>query len=187
MTIKRAPVSRRKKTSELVNSYGFSIHAIRLMEDMVPYLHPLNKAVDGWAKFLLASESREETRWQALGIPLLEDFYQQKVVLWKPKAITWQLPGARYSPDYLYIFEDGMRLNVEVKGSTFQPGYKDARAKMRMAATLYWIDRFMMVMPVPGTVRWELDEILPDKEFQTDLHVLAAEIERINAGDVLEE
>jgi hypothetical protein len=176
---------KRKSTSNLVNSYGFSIASIRTMEAMTPYVHPLHKAVEGWAKFLLEAESREEVRWQAMGIPLLEDYYEQKVVLWKPKAISWNLPGGRYSPDFLYIFEDGMRLHVEVKGSAFQYGYKDARAKLRIAATLYWFDRFMMVMPQAGAT-WSLEEICPDKDFQTDLQALAAEIPTINTNDIYE-
>jgi hypothetical protein len=178
---------KRKTTSNLVNSYGFSIASIRMMEAMTPYVHPVRKTVESWAKFLLEAESREELRWQAMGIPLLEDYYEQKVALWKPKAVSWQLPGGRYTPDFLYIFEDGLRLNVEVKGSTFQAGYRDARAKMRVAATLYWFDNFMMVMPNPDArASWLLEEVSPDKGFQTDLQALMAEIPTINTNDIFE-
>jgi hypothetical protein len=178
---------KRKTTSNLVNSYGFSIASIRMMETMTPYVHPVRKTVEAWAKFLLEGESREEMRWQTMGIPLLEEYYEQPVVLWKPKAISFLLPGGRYSPDFFYIFEDGLRLHVEVKGSTFQAGYRDSRAKMRVAATLYWFDKFMMVIRNPkASTAWLLEEVEPDPNFQTDLQALAAEIPTINTNDLIE-
>jgi hypothetical protein len=171
----KTPVTanRRKSTAQLVNSYGFSLQSIRAMQAVTPYLS-LSKIVDSWAKFLLKAESREEQRWQVMGVPLIEKHYGQKVVLWKPKAVMYQLPGGRYSPDFYYILEDGLRVSVETKGSPFQHGYKDARAKIRAAATLYWFDRFMMVMWKEGA--WQLEEIEPDKDFRTELQVLAADV-----------
>ena len=176
---KRAPFGKKKTTPELVNSYGLSISSIRLAEQMTPYLHPLHKVTEGWAKFLLAAESQEEKRWQSQGIPLLEDFYHQKIVLWQPKAVSWQIPGGRYSPDFFYIFEDGMRLHVEVKGNEHQAGYRDAMARMRVAATLRWYDRFLMAVK-ETTTTWKLKEVLPDKDYQSDLFTIAANIEQMN-------
>lgn len=166
----------RKKTSDLINAYGFSTDSIQGMRLIIPYL-PLSKIVEAFAKYLLAAESREEQRWHVNGedIPLIQDYFDQKVALCKPKAQSYNLPGGRYSPDYLYILEDGTRVVVEVKGSKFQKGYRDAVAKMKAAATLHWYDKFMLVMWANG--HWELTEILPDKDFITELHKLAQAVD----------
>jgi len=170
---KRAPVRRKKTIAQLVNNYGFSLQSIRAMQAVTPKLPP-SKIVEKWAHFLLNSESLEEKRWLIMGVPLIENHFSQKVVLWKPKVISYQLPGGRYTPDFYYILEDGTRLNIEVKGSKYQRGYKDARNRMRTAATLYWFDVFMMVISEAGT--WQLELIEPDDEYQTELQVLAADV-----------
>lgn len=167
----------RKKTADLVNNYGFSLDAIRVMQEISPSL-PMSKVTEAWARYILNAESLEEQRWKVMGTPLLEEYFGGlKVVFCKPKALSYQLPGGRYTIDFLYIFEDGMRLAVDVKGSKFQKGYKDAVAKIRAAATLHWYDRFMMVMWERG--KWQLEEILPDKNFIADLDILMNEIHRL--------
>lgn len=168
----------RKKTVDLVNNYGFSLDAIRIMQDITPRL-PMAKVTEAWARYLLNAESLEEQRWKVMGTPLLEEYFGgSKVVFCKPKAVSYQLPGGRYTVDFLYFFEDGMRLAVDVKGSKFQKGYKDAVAKIRAAATLHWYDRFMMVMWERG--KWQLEEVLPDKNFVADFDVLMEEIKRLS-------
>lgn len=174
---KRAyPIHKRKSTAQLVNSYGFGLQAIRAMQTVTPYL-PVSKVVEGWAHLLLKAESLEESRWQVMGVPLIENHFGKKVVAWKPKAVSYTLPGGRYSPDFYYILEDGERINVEVKGSTYQRGYRDSIAKMRAAATLYWFDKFILAMWEKGA--WKLELIEPDAAFQTELQVLAADVERL--------
>lgn len=166
-------IPRRPSRVQLVNKYGFSLQGIRIMQTVTPFLSP-SKLVEGWAGFLLKGDSREEVRWQAMGVPLLEKQYNMPVVLWKPKAFSFNLPGGRYTPDFFYIFENGLRLHVEVKGSRLQAGYRDARAKMRAAATLFWFDNFMLAVWEQGA--WQLELIEPDKDFQTELQVLAEEV-----------
>lgn len=168
----------RKKTADLVNSYGFSVDAIRIMQDITPTLS-MSKVTEAWARYLLNAESLEEQRWKVMGTPLLEEYFGGlRVVICKPKAVSYQLPGGRYTTDFLYIFENGMRLSVDVKGSKFQKGYKDSVAKIRASATLHWYDRFMMVMWERG--KWSLEEVLPDPKFVVDLDVLVDEIGRLN-------
>lgn len=179
MASRKPPLRRmvRKKTSDLVNSYGFSVDAIRVMERITPRL-PMSKVTDVWARYLLNAESLEEQRWKVMGTPLLEEYFGgARVVLCRPKAVSYQLPGGRYTVDFLYFFDDGMRLAVDVKGSKFQKGYKDSVAKIRAAATLHWYDRFMMVMWERG--KWQLEEILPDKNYIVDLDILMNEIQRL--------
>lgn len=167
----------RKKTADLVNSYGFSMDAIAAMQNIMPLL-PMSKVTEAWARYLLNAESLEEQRWKIMGSPLLEEYFGGiKIVLCKPKAISYQLPGGRYTTDFLYFFENGMRLSVDVKGSKFQKGYKDSVAKIRAASTIHWYDKFMMVMWEKG--KWSLEEILPDSKFVTDLDILMAEIQRM--------
>lgn len=183
MAIKRSPV--RKSTVALVNKYGFSTKAIEAMRTITPYLS-LSKVVDGWAKHILAAESLEERRWHIAGegVPLLQNHYGEKIVLCKPKAQSYLLPGGRYSPDYLYIFESGLRVIVEVKGSSFQKGYKDAIAKMRAAATLHWYDHFMLVTREAG--EWKLEEMKPDPDYQTELQALVDEVSDMGTITVVE-
>lgn len=170
-------IPRRPTREQLVNKYGFSLQAIRIFQEVTPHLPP-SKVVEGWAAFLLKAESLEEKRWQTMGIPLLEDHYGMKIKLWKPKAFSFKLPGGSYSPDFFYIFENGMRLHIEVKANKFQANYRDARSKILAAATLYWFDNFMMV--TRGVANgWDLEEIPPDKDFQTELQVLADELQNM--------
>lgn len=168
-----APPKRATK-DQLINKYGFSTQALHVMQDVTPF-RTLRTLVEDWAKFLLKSESLEEQRWQVLAKALLEEHYKMKIVLWKPKAMGFVLPGGTYKPDFFYIFEDGTRLHVDVKGNRFQKGYRDARAKMRASATLYWFDRFMVAVWDKGT--FALEQIDPDKDFKTELQALAAEIQ----------
>lgn len=169
----------RKSTAVLVNKYGFSTEALKAMQTVTPHL-PFAKIVEQWAKYLLASESEFERRWHSQGedLPLLEELYGEKVVLCKPKAISYQLPGGRYSPDYLYIFESGLRVVVEVKGSSFQKGFKDAKAKMRAAATLHWYDNFLLVMWEKN--EWSLEAVKPDPDYVTELQALIDNVDQLN-------
>jgi len=60
------------------------------------------------------------------------------------EPVTWNLPGNRYTPDFVAILEDGRIVHVEVKGSRKQRGYRDARSKLREAAAMYpeytWVE-----------------------------------------------
>ncbi len=171
--VKRAFPTKRK-TAQLVNDYGYSLQSIKAMQNVTPFLSP-RTIVEQWSRHLLKAESREEQRWLVMGVPLIENCFQKKVALWKPKALAYLLPGGRYTPDVLYILEDGQHVQVEVKGSQFQKGYKDARAKMRTAATLHWYHTFVMCMWERGA--WQLEIVPPDPEYQTDLQTLAAEVQ----------
>lgn len=162
---KKKPPTKRTLQNKL-DSFGMSYQAVTMIEGLTTYLRPA-QAVRMMANYLLAAESREEVRWRSEGIPQIEQHFGLKVVVDRSKAYSFKLPGGVYTPDFFYILEDGQRVHVEVKGSKRQPNYRDARSKIRIAATLYWWDVFC-------EVRWEnrewtVERILPDTDYATEL------------------
>jgi len=162
---RKVPPKKRSLTAKL-DTFGMSYTAAEQIGELIPYL-PLRKAIRSMATFLLKAESREESRWLSEGVPVLERHFGMKVELERSKAVSYKLPGGIYTPDFFYILEDGRRVNIEVKGSVFQPNYRDARSKIRTAATLYWFDLFCEVRVEDR--QWVVDEIPVDHEYRTEL------------------
>jgi hypothetical protein len=176
---KSAPKSRRALTT-MVESFGFSLDAISLMRQQFPKANA-KQLVRGFARFLLSAESREEYRWRPFARAVLAEQFDSPIILERAKAITFNLPGNSYTPDFSYILEDATRVMVEVKGSVFQPGYRDARAKLRMAATLNFDYVFVETMPNKECPNgWSLEIILPDTEYGAFLQELREIMERDN-------
>lgn len=78
-----------------------------------------------------------EVYWAAVGPETIAAATGQAVVLTMYEPLSFNLPGSRYTPDFLHILADGEQCFVEVKGSKSQRGYRDARAKLRAAADVF--------------------------------------------------
>ncbi len=102
-------------------------------------------------------KSKTEARWAQIGAAWMGGCYGVDVLEWRYEPISFTLPGGSYKPDFMYIFSDGMVIFVEVKGSTHQKNYRDARSKLRAAAELYPWFVFCEVKPVGGN--WDIEEI----------------------------
>ena len=89
-------------------------------------------------------DSAGERWWATYGPLLIASDAHQPVALTQHHALTFTLPGGRYTPDFLHILADGRLVLVEVKGSRRQSNYRDARSKLRAAAELYpwaaWVE-----------------------------------------------
>jgi len=101
-------------------------------------------AVADLAAIVSPYKSRLEELWSREGnLILLADLGERTAVqLYEPW--TLRLIGASYKVDFVHILESGRMVCVEVKGSTRQANYRDARSKLRAAAELHpwftWIE-----------------------------------------------
>lgn len=85
------------------------------------------------------------------------------------EAIKFQLPGGLYTPDFYIKAElpDGTRalIQVEIKGSKSQKGYRSSRQKLRAAASLYPEFIWLTVVMDRGLGRIAEIEVMNVKEF----------------------
>lgn len=88
------------------------------------------------AALLPRYDSGAEAWWSQYGPLLLGDELGAAVVLTQYHPLTVHLPGGSYTYDFQHILTNGTYVNVEVKGSKAQKGYRDPRAKLRAAAAL---------------------------------------------------
>ena len=179
----------KKRTFEnLVNTYGFSTEAIRIIRKFIvkedPTKRQLELALKGFARFLLKAESAQEIKWLKFATTVIKETFKSDVIITKPKPCSFNLPANSYTPDFLHILKDGRRVYVEVKGSEFQPGYRDSIAKLRMTATLYYYDIFILVMPdVKEPNGWKVKIIELDEEYGGIFDELAKQIENELSGE----
>jgi len=169
-----------KSIETLVKNYGFSLNAIKIIQVVIPD-RPLSEAVRMAAHYLLNGESREELRFQQTGVVALEKHFNQPILVTRAKPYKINLPGGTYTPDYLCILADGMRVLVETKGSPFQHGYEAAMLRLRASATLCWFDTFVKAIFEKG--EWRIEVIPPDKEYETELQSLADAMQETLDGD----
>ena len=100
--------------------------------------------------------SDAERSWAASGNHYLLSHYGVTVVKTYYEPFTVNLPGGRYTPDFMHILGNGQIVFVEIKGSKAQKGYRDARSKLRAAAELHpWADWIEAV----GSSRFEIERI----------------------------
>ena len=78
-----------------------------------------------------------EREWSTVGSLLLEDELGTSVALTLYEPFVVNLPGGRFTPDFLHILDDGRLVFCEVKVSKRQKNYRDARSKLRAAACLH--------------------------------------------------
>lgn len=114
-------------------------------------------------EFFRAARSSTEGNWLASGhIPLIETLGWGKVYYYGYEWVSFKLPGGLYTPDYFYCTEGGL-LFVEIKGTSAQANYRDARSKLRAAAALNpWAVFFEAK---PNRTAWDMEKINPDSEF----------------------
>lgn len=161
----KTPRPKGRSLDALVSNYGLGTDAIDVIRKAFPK-GKLDPILRGFARFMLTAESREEIKWKPFAPAVLKAHLGLDVSLQKYHAIGFILPGNTYTPDFSYIMSDGTRVVVEVKGSEFQPGYRDAIAKMRMAATLNWDYVFVLVMPDKSMPNgWHIETIEPDVKY----------------------
>lgn len=89
-------------------------------------------------------KSSQEGAFAQVAHALLADEFGLAVERLDYEPVTWNLPGNRYTPDFVAILEDGRIVHIEVKGSRKQRGYRDARSKLREAAAMHpeytWVE-----------------------------------------------
>ena len=101
-------------------------------------------AVANLAAIVSPYKSRLEEHWAREGaLVLLAELGEQTAVqLYEP--FTVRLIGAHYKVDFVHILESGRIVCVEVKASSRQANYRDARSKLRAAAEMHpwftWIE-----------------------------------------------
>jgi len=105
--------------------------------------------------------SRAEAVWASMGRFIIENELDLEVILTRYEPLGFNLPGGRYTPDFLYIHEDGTLTLVEVKASSKQKGYRDSRAKLRAAAAVFPWCRWFMATRIPDRQGggWKLEQI----------------------------
>lgn len=169
----KIPKPKGRSLDALVSNYGLSTDAIRVIRREFPRGN-LETILRSFSRFTLTAESREEVKWKPFAHAVLKEHLGTDVALERYHSVAFVLPGAVYTPDFAYIMTDGSRVMVEVKGSEFQPGYRDAHAKMRLAATLNFDYQFVLVMPNKTAQNgWTAETIPPDPHYGAFLTELA--------------
>jgi hypothetical protein len=156
----------RKIGEDLIKLYGAHFDHLHEIISYPGQPKNRNKVVEF---FLKARSSTEARAVDTVKVLVETDF--GKVLFMGYEWVTFSLPGGNYKPDWSCLLEDGRWVRVEVKASKMQPGYKDARAKLRAAATLNPWDIFIEVRPVPlkNGGGWEVEIIKQDAEWLTML------------------
>jgi len=113
--------------------------------------------------FVMAGRSGAEMQWRSVGGAILETEVGSSVVWVGYEWITFRVPAGKYTPDFMYIFENGEIAFVEVKGTKKQRGYVSTRQKLRAVATLNPWFRFFEA--VGGRMAWEVERIKPEVGF----------------------
>lgn len=148
-----------------VDSFGFNLSAINVMQKIMPK-KSARVLTRTFASFLHAAESREEFKWTPFADAVLGLHFPSPIVIRRVRSVTFALPGVKYTPDFNYVLDDGTRVNVEVKGSWFQRNYRDTTARQKMAATLFYDQSFIEVMPNKDAPNgWQVTHHLPDQEY----------------------
>lgn len=82
-------------------------------------------------------KSQAEAEFAQVGAALLYNHFGARVLKMAYEPMTFNLPGNRYTPDWLVVLEDGRLVFVEIKASRRQKNYRDARSKLRLAAATW--------------------------------------------------
>lgn len=159
MSFKR---QRTRSNADNVDSFGLSFKALEILKEQHPTQAIANLA-KAFSSHFMAASSPPEFRWTSFAPPLLEETFGKKVVWTGRTSFTVHLPGAKYTPDFMHLLEDGAVVFVEVKGSTFQPSFRDSKSKIRAAATLYPFFHWYMAFQAKGG--WEFEEVKSDPNY----------------------
>lgn len=88
-------------------------------------------------------KSKAEERWSAFGSHHLFVLLGHLTYIQHYEPVTFNLPGGKYTPDWLHILENGQVVIVENKGSKKQKGYPAARIRLIQAATIHFYFTFV--------------------------------------------
>lgn len=108
------------------------------------------------SKFYPKFKSKAEADWWHIGRAIIKDHcgLETKVLLYEP--ITFNLPGGKYTPDFLHLMEGGSHIFVETKGTRKMGSYRSSRIQWRGAAKIHpW---YTWIMAVGKLESWELEE-----------------------------
>lgn len=95
------------------------------------------KAIADAGSLIPRYKSDSERQFACLGCTLLGAHLGAKVMLLLYEPCRWVISGGHYTPDFMAVLEDGRVVFVEIKGTKKQRNYRDARSKLRAAATIY--------------------------------------------------
>ena len=115
------------------------------------------RAIAHLEKLIPRYRSKLEARWAQEGALVLQHDYGERVLLMLYEPLTFNLPGNNYTPDFMCILGDGKILFVETKGSRRAKNYRDARSKLRLAASVHSWATFIEARYNNG---WLLEDIL---------------------------
>ena len=136
-------------------------------------------------EFFLRARTQTEKKALETLRPDIEAETNARIVFSGYEWITFSLPGGSYTPDWCFLLDNGKWVRVEIKASKMQPGYKDARSKLRAAASLNPWDLFYeyrrrrvidgggwILELVPPSPRWlqNLDQAYKNWGFQQDMN-----------------
>jgi hypothetical protein len=160
---------RRPSPDELARKFGLSDQPLLTLcaYDGKPKETNLNKIVE----FFLTARTPTEAKAIIFLKPILEETTGKKIVFSAYEWVTFSLPGGSYTPDWSFRMDDGSWVRVEIKASKMQPGYKDARSKLRATASLNPWDTFYEFRPRTKAEGggWELELIKVDQSWLVNL------------------
>lgn len=147
------------------NQFAQALQSI--LQQGVDIVNQQPEIVESISKFLQAGRSMTELRWKQVGQTLLEAKFQNRVIFTGYEWFTFKVPGGAYTPDFNYLLENGHWVHVEVKPGKFkQPSYRDARARLRVAASLNpWFHFIEADEDRQNPLGWKLETIQPDPQF----------------------
>lgn len=90
-------------------------------------------------------KSEGERRYREYGYTTLV-YPEEEPVLIIYEPLSLKVPGGRYTPDFLVLYNSGYFVLVEVKESPYQPSFRDCAAKLRASAELYPFFTFALAM-----------------------------------------
>jgi hypothetical protein len=187
MAYKRKPTSSKRDKNSIpwiddLVKWGAGRFFSEIKDYMIGNSHPANdETMKALAKAFLTARSSVEQKWAYSGKLHVSLFFESQVVFGGYEWFSFKLPGGEYTPDWCYLLKDGRWVMVELKGSQFQPNYRDARSKLRAAATLNPWFTFVEARPARGAT-WEIEIIKADELYMSVLVDIEAD-EKPNYGE----
>jgi len=151
----------KRSLEKAIVNYGYHSSPLEAIQAYLIEDKPFKGDVRNWMSFIQAARSQAEVDWQSIGTHVIQDMYGKQVAFVGYEWESYKIPGGSYTPDFLYIFTTGERVCVEVKGSKMQASYRDARARLRVAASLNpWI--IFIEADKDKQQGWKIETIKPD-------------------------
>ena len=105
-----------------------------------------------------AYRSKTEQAFAEMAVALMAAVMGDSIAVLLYEPLTFKLPGGSYTPDFMALTDGGDVAFIEVKGSTRQKNYRDARSKLRAAAELHPWFKFYEARPLRGH-NWDIERI----------------------------